>query len=30
MTKVNKKISPKNKKTDSKGRTKSEVRIFIF
>lgn len=30
MTKVNKKNSQKNKKTDSKGQTKSEVRIFYF
>lgn len=30
MTKINKKISPKNKKTDSKGQTKSEVRFFNF
>ena len=30
MTKVNKKIPPKNKKTDSRGQTKSEVRFFDF
>ena len=30
MTKVNKKIPKKNKKTDSKGQSKFEVRFFDF